>query len=167
MAREILEGDPLRILKPYLGHWDVPDDGDLVLTIDKIYKDDVKNQHGTETKPIIYFIEPDAKPMILNKTNRDSITKLHGRRTKSNDWHGCKVALYAGHEPKSADGYALRVRDYIPKETTAKCEQCRKPITAHGDFSVNKIVTMSKAKYGASLCWDCSVKRKEEGDGTE
>ncbi|MBO5630395.1 MAG: hypothetical protein J5965_15125 [Aeriscardovia sp.] len=161
MAREILEGDPLRILKPYLGHWDVPDDGDLVLTIDKIYKDDVKNQHGTETKPIIYFIEPDAKPMILNKTNRDSITKLHGRRTKTNDWHGCKVALYAGIEPKSADGYALRVRDYIPKETTAICEDCGRTIVAHGDYSVNKIVAMSKAKYGASLCWDCSVKRKE------
>ena len=70
MRRE-LEGDPLKILKPYLGHWDVPDEGDLVLTIDKIYEDEVKNQHGTEVKPIIYFMEPDAKPMILNKTNRD------------------------------------------------------------------------------------------------
>ena len=164
MAKELLEGDPLKILKPYLGHWDVPDDGDLVLTIDQIYKDDVKNQHGTETKPIIYFVEPTAKPMILNKTNRDMITKLHGRRTKSNDWHGCKIALYAGHEPKSADGYALRVRDYVPKETSVVCEECRRNIEAHGSYSVNKIVTMSKAKYGEALCWDCSVKRKEAED---
>ena len=164
MARELLEGDPLKILKPYLGHWDVPDDGDLILTIDKIYKDDVKNQHGTETKPVLYFIEPDAKPMILNKTNRDMITKLHGRRTKSNNWHGCKIALYAGHEPKSADGYALRVREHIPKETTAICESCGSVIEPHDGYSVNKIVTRSKARFGEALCWDCSVARMEAAE---
>ncbi len=164
MARELLEGDPLKILKPYLGHWDVPDDGDLILTIDQIYKDDVKNQHGTETKPVLYFIEPNTKPMILNKTNRDMITKLHGRRTKSNNWHGCKIALYAGHEPKSADGYALRVREYIPKETRAFCDNCGSEIEAHGSYSVNKIVTMSRAKYGQALCWECAQAKKEAAE---
>lgn len=162
MAKELLEGDPLKILKPYLGHWDVPDDGDLVLTIDKIYKDDVKNQHGTETKPIIYFIEPDTKPMILNKTNRDSITKLHGRRTKSNNWHGCKIALYAGHESKSADGFALRVRDYVPKETEVYCEDCGQLVTPHDGYSVNKIVLRSQALFGKNYCYDCSIRHKTE-----
>ncbi len=161
MARELLEGDPLKILKPYLGHWDVPDDGDLILTIDQIYKDDVKNQHGTETKPVLYFLERDAKPMILNKTNRDMITKVHGRRTRSNDWHGKRIALYVGNEPKSADGYALRVRDYEPRETKAFCDNCGCEIEAHGSYSVNKIVTMSKAKYGQALCWECAQARKE------
>ena len=164
MARELLEGDPLKILKPYLGYWDVPDDGDLILTIDEIYKDDVKNQHGTETKPVLYFIEPNTKPMILNKTNRDMITKLHGRRTKSNNWHGCKIALYAGHEPKSADGYALRIREYIPKETRPFCENCGSEIEAHGSYSVNKIVTMSRAKYGQALCWECAQAKKEAAE---
>lgn len=164
MARELLEGDPLKILKPYLGHWDVPDDEDLVLTIDAIYKDDVKNQHGTETKPVLYFMERDAKPMILNKTNRDAITKVHGRRTKANDWHGKRIALYVGNEPKSADGYALRVRDYAPKDTRVFCDKCGRLIESHEGCSANKIVTRSRARFGQALCWDCSIAEKEAAD---
>lgn len=158
--KKVLEGDPLKILKPYLGHWDVPEDGDLILTIKELYADEVKNQHGTEIKPIIYFEEPDTKPMILNKTNRDMITRLHGRRTKSNDWAGKKIALYAGRESKSPDGFALRVRETIPKEEHAVCENCGCMIERHGEYSVNKIVTMSKAKYGQCLCWECASAKK-------
>ena len=160
MARELFEGDPLRILKPYLGHWDVVGDEDLVLTIDELYTDEVKNQHGSEVKPIITFMEPNTKPMILNKTNRDSITKLHGRRTTSNTWHGKRIALYAGREPKSADGFALRVRDYIPKDTHVVCENCGVVIERHGDYSANKIVTLSREKYGRALCRECSLAEK-------
>ena len=165
MKRELI-GDPLRILKPYLGHWDVPDDGDLVLTIDKLYEDEVKNQHGTETKPIVYFMEPDAKPLILNKTNRDMITKLHGRRTKSNDWRGKKIALFAAPEPKSADGYALRVRPYLPKSKEIICEECGAVIT---DMVINGVKRSAKAiaangitRFNRELCWDCYQKAKSE-----
>lgn len=165
MRRE-LEGDPLKILKPYLGHWDVPDEGDLVLTIDKIYEDEVKNQHGTEVKPIIYFMEPDAKPMILNKTNRDSITKLHGRRTKSNNWHGKKIALYAAQESKSADGFALRIRPYLPKSNEIICEECGSVIT---DQVIDGVKRSAKAiaangitRFNKELCWDCYQRAKAE-----
>lgn len=164
MRRE-LEGDPLKILKPYLGHWDVPDEGDLVLTIDKIYEDEVKNQHGTETKPVIYWIE-DAKPMILNKTNRDSITKLHGRRTKSNNWHGKKIALYAAPESKSADGFALRIRPYLPKSNEIICEECGSVIT---DMVIDGVKRSAKAiaangitRFNKELCWDCYQRAKAE-----
>lgn len=165
MRRE-LEGDPLKILKPYLGHWDVPDEGDLILTIDKIYEDEVKNQHGTEVKPIIYFMEPDAKPMILNKTNRDSITKLHGRRTKSNNWHGKKIALYAAQESKSADGFALRIRPYLPKTNEIICEECGSVIT---DQVIDGVKRSAKAiaangitRFNRELCWDCYQRAKAE-----
>lgn len=160
----LLEGDPLRILKPYLGHWDVPDDGDLVLTIDELYSDEVKNEHGSEIKPIIYFREPDTKPMILNKTNRDSITRLYGKRTKTNDWSGKKIALYAAVESRSADGFALRVRPMIPKEDRVFCDNCGSLIEPHGSYSVNKIVAMSRAKYGEALCWECAKAKKEADD---
>lgn len=165
MRRE-LEGDPLKILKPYLGHWDVPDDGDLILTIDKIYEDEVKNQHGTEVKPIIYFMEPNTKPMILNKTNRDSITNLHGRRTKSNNWHGKKIALYAAHESKSADGYALRIKPYIPKSDELICEECGQVITEQmigGKMrSAKAIAANGITRFNKELCWDCYSRLKEQ-----
>ena len=56
---------------------------------------------------------------------------------------------------------ALRIRPYPPKETKAFCDNCGCEIEAHGSYSVNKIVTMSKAKYGQALCWECAQARKE------
>ena len=162
---EKLVGDPLKILKPYLGHWDVPDNDDLVLTIDEIYVEEIKNQRGSEDRPVIHFAEKGVKPMVLNKTNRDSIANLYGKRTVSNDWKGKKIALYAGREPKSADGLALRIRDYVPKTDEAVCEDCGsviKPVkTPSGNYTVNKIVTLSREKYGRTLCWDCCKEAKE------
>ena len=68
-----LKGDYRKFMdKSYLGAWDVPDDGDLILTIDKAARDDVKNERGTELKLTIHFVE-DYKPMILNATDRKSV----------------------------------------------------------------------------------------------
>ena len=50
MAKE-LTGDYRKFMdKNYLGAWDVPDEGDLILTIDRAARDDVKNERGTERK---------------------------------------------------------------------------------------------------------------------
>ena len=165
MKREI-EGDLRQVLKPYLGHWDVPEGGDLVLTIDKIYEEEVKNQHGTELKPVMYFREPDAKPMIVNKVNNDMITKLHGKSTKSNTWAGKKIALYEAKEPKSADGLALRIRDYLPKQDELYCEVCGELITDHeADGNVYKakaIAHNAKTKFNQYMCWDCAHAAAEQ-----
>ena len=167
MKRKI-EGDLRQVLKPYLGHWDVPENGDLVLTIDEIYEEEIKNQHGTEVKPVMYFQEPDAKPMIVNKTNNDSITRVLGKRTKSNNWHGKKIALYEGKEPKSADGLALRVRDYAPKSDVLFCEECGTEITDHEadgkTYKAKAIANNAFTKYKRYLCFDCAAKeaRREE-----
>lgn len=165
MKKEI-EGDLRQVLKPYLGHWDVPEGGDLVLTIDKIYEEEVKNQHGTEQKPVMYFREPGVKPMIVNKTNNDAITKVHGKRTKTNNWSGKKIALYEAEESRSADGYALRVRPYAPKTDVLVCEDCGADITdvvADGKtFRAKVIANKALTDFGRYLCYDCALKAKEE-----
>lgn len=161
---ERLTGDYRKYLdKNYLGAWDVPDDGDLILTIDHAERNEVQNERGKETKTVLYFKE-DYKPMILNKVNPDSISKALGS-TKLEDWEGKRIAIFS--EKVNAFGGvkdALRVRPYPPKETDVFCEDCGQKIAVHGSYSVNKIVTMSRAKYGADLCWDCAMKRKEAGD---
>jgi hypothetical protein len=158
---ERLTGDYRKFMdKNYLGSWDVPDGEDLILTIDHAARDDVKNERGSERKLTIHFVE-DYKPMILNATNSKAITAAHGS-SKVEDWAGKKIAIYTTKVTAfGGTTDALRIRTTAPKVVEAICEDCGKTITAHGDYSVNKIVTMSKAKYGASLCWDCSVKRKE------
>lgn len=157
---ERLTGDYRKYLdKNFLGAWDVPDDGDLILTIDHAERNEVQNERGKETKTVLYFVE-DYKPMILNKVNPDSISKALGS-TKIEDWEGKRIAIFS--EKVNAFGGvkdALRVRPYAPKETRAFCDNCGMQIEPHGNYSVNKIVTMSKAKYGQCLCWDCAQARK-------
>ena len=165
MKKEI-EGDLRQVLKPYLGHWDVPEGGDLVLTIDRIYEEEIRNQHGTEIKPVMYFREPGVKPMIVNKTNNDSITRLHGKRTKSNNWSGKKIALYEAPEPKSADGLALRVRDYLPKTNEIICEDCGAVVTDREvdgkTYKAKTIANNAFTKFDRYLCYDCAKKAAEE-----
>lgn len=163
---ERLTGDYRRDLdKPYLGHWDIGSEQDLILTIDHMEKQDIKSQRGTEKKTVIIF-KDHPKPMILNVINRKSIAKALGSPNYE-DWEGQRIALYEGKEPKADDGFAIRVREYAPKVEEAFCEDCGELITAHGNYSVNKIVTMTKAKYGAALCWDCAKLRKEAEDAKD
>lgn len=163
MAKE-LTGDYRRFMdKNYLGAWDVPDEGDLILTIDRAARDDVKNERGTERKLTIHFIE-DYKPMILNATNAKAISEALGS-TKVETWQGQRIAIYT--QKVTAFGGttdALRVRPYAPKETHAICENCGCVIEKHDNYSVNKIVTMSKSKYGQALCWECAMARKEASE---
>ena len=116
---ERLTGDYRKYLnKNFLGAWDVPEDGDLILTIDHAERNEVQNERGKETKTVLYFKE-DYKPMILNKVNPDSISKALGS-THIEDWEGKRIAIFS--EKVNAFGGlkdALRVRPYPPKETRA------------------------------------------------
>lgn len=158
---ERLTGDFRKFMdKNYLGSWDVPDDGDLILTIKRAARDDVKNERGSEKKLTIHFVE-DYKPMILNATNSKAISAAYGS-TKVEDWEGKRIAIHT--EKVTAFGGttdALRIRPYPPRETKVFCEDCGSEIIKHGNYSVNKIVTMSRDKYGLALCWDCAMARKE------
>ena len=156
-----LTGDYRKFMdKNYLGSWDVPDGEDLVLTIDRAARDDVKNERGTERKLTLHFVE-DYKPMILNATNAKAISEATGS-TKVETWSGQRVAIYTTKVTAfGGTTDALRIRNYPPKETKAFCDNCGSAIEPHGSYSVNKIVTMSKAKYGQTLCWDCASARKE------
>lgn len=157
---EWLSGDFRKDLnKEYLGHWDLPEGEDLVVTIEGVKMGTVRNQRGSENKPILHFKE-DVKPLILNVINQKNITKALGS-PKRELWRGKKIALYEGREPKADDGLAVRIRDTAPRVTEEYCDDCGSLIERHGDYSVNKIVMMTEAKYGRRLCWNCALKAKE------
>lgn len=160
-----LTGDFRKFMdKNFLGAWDVPDDGDLILTIDHAEQNDVKNERGSERKLTLHFRERDYKPMILNTTNAKAIAKAYGTH-KVEMWEGKKVAIYSAKVTAfGGTTDALRIREYPPRDETAFCEECGQEIKRHGDYSVNKIVTMTESKYGRKLCWDCAKKAKEEAE---
>ena len=160
-----LTGDYRKYMdKNYLGSWDIPEGEDLILTISNVEQDDVKNERGSERKLTIHFAE-DYKPLIMNATNCDRITKAYGS-PKVEDWVGKRIALTTEKVPAFGSVKdAVRIRPYPPRVTEAFCDECGQKIERHGEYSVNKIVQLSKAKYGKCLCWDCSMKAKEESDG--
>jgi len=156
-----LTGDYRKYMdKNFLGAWDIPEGDDLVLTISDVEQNEVKNERGSERKLTIHFAE-DYKPLIMNATNCDRITKAYGS-PKVEDWVGKRIALTTEKVPAFGSVKdAVRIRPYPPRETEAFCDECGQKIERHGDYSVNKIVQLSKAKYGKCLCWDCSMKAKE------
>ena len=160
-----LTGDYRKYMdKNYLGSWDIPEGEDLILTISNVEQDDVKNERGSERKLTIHFAE-DYKPLIMNATNCDRITKAYGS-PKVEDWVGKRIALTTEKVPAFGSVKdAVRIRPYPPRVTEAFCDECGQKIERHGEYSVNKIVQLSKAKYKKCLCWDCSMKAKEESDG--
>lgn len=162
---ERLTGDFRKYMdKNYLGSWDVPEGEDLILTVDHCERNEVQNERGSEKKLVMYFKETGYKPMILNTVNSEAISEAYGSK-RVEDWEGKKIAITT--EKVKAFGSmkdALRIRPYKPKVTEAFCEECGAEIERHGDYSINKIVMMTEARYGKKLCWNCAKRAKEAGD---
>lgn len=71
---------------------DIPDDGNLILTIEVVRLESVGQGDDASDKPVVYFRETD-KGLVLNKTNATTITGLYGPET--DDWIGKKIALFS------------------------------------------------------------------------
>ena len=87
--------------KNYLGHWDLPEKKDLILTIKSAQWEEVENpilKKGDpkkfESHKVIRF-EEDFKPLICNQTNAQSIIKSTGKKYME-DSIGQKIQLYIG-----------------------------------------------------------------------
>lgn len=82
--------------KNYLGHWDLPEGKDLILTIESAKWEEVKNPiiNKSEAKRVVRFKE-DVKPFICNQGNAQSIIKSTGVKYME-DSTGQKIQLYIG-----------------------------------------------------------------------
>lgn len=152
--------------KSFLGSWDVPETGDLVLTVDYVDRDEVQNDRGKEKKLTIHFKENGYKPMICNTTNAKAISKAYGS-TKVEDWVNKKIAIYKA--TISAFGQTqecLRVREYPPKTDEIYCECCGELIedtTIDGKtFKAKAIANNAMTKFGKYLCYSCAAEAKKE-----
>lgn len=152
--------------KPYLGAWDIPENGELVLTIKSVSTDKVMNESRKEEEKMLISFSDAKKPMICNVTNAKAISKATGS-TFIEDWTGARIILYATEVSAFGDTRdAIRVRPYAPKldATNLVCADCGKPISDHGKFSATNIAESSRGTYGRTLCWDCAQKAKEKAD---
>lgn len=82
--------------KNYLGHWDLPESGEMVVTIESAQWEAVTNPitNKTESKRVIRFKEK-IKPMICNQTNAQSIVRATGVKFME-DSSGQSICLFVG-----------------------------------------------------------------------
>lgn len=108
--------------KNYLGHWDLPNGNDMILTINSAKWEEVKNPiiNTSEAKRVIRFIEPNIKPFICNETNAQSILKSTAQGYME-DCEGLKIKLYQSQvKVKGQYVDCLRVKEVSQSELVTK-----------------------------------------------
>lgn len=153
----------------YLGKQHFGPDEKKNVTIADLEEQVVENaqKRTKEVKRILYFEEPDVKPLILNSTNGKRIANLLDSPYKE-DWVGRRITLWIdpsvpnNFDPDNPGG--VRVWKTLPIVETAICADCHKEIKPASGYSVNKIVKRSQALFGLDLCMDCAKKRKEAAE---
>lgn len=116
----------------YLAKDDVGEDG-VILTIKGFKTETIKGDNGDEEKIVMYFEEPDFKPMIVNRTNAQLISIATGAAV-AGEARGKKVVVYndptisfggkitggirikkvAGTPRQAADDSVANIKDDIP-----------------------------------------------------
>ena len=118
--------------KNYLGHWDLPEGRDVILTIKSAQWEEVKNPiiNTSEAKRVIRFEEPKIKPFICNETNSQSILRST-KQAYMEDCQGLKIKLYLSQvNVKGEKVDCLRIREIAQSEMQPKhvTEEQRKEI---------------------------------------
>jgi len=111
----------------WLKSGDIPEDSDMLLTIARVEVETVGQGDEAEQKPVIYFDETE-KGMVLNKTNADTISKLHTPET--DNWIGKRIALFATEvDFAGKQTLALRVRLRAPQISKPAAIKPSDPVT--------------------------------------
>ena len=98
----------------YLGAYSLMDGqtSEMVVTIDKVIIEDVKNEKGSDQCKVAYI--KGQKPLILNATNCKIITKIYDT-PYIEDWSGKQITHYVAKIKAFGDTLdALRIKPKIP-----------------------------------------------------
>lgn len=151
----------------YLGAEDIDPGTEPILTIDGIWNGMVTLHHGKENKDVMTFSEKTTpglkhvRPLIVNKTNRDTLKKLFGNVT-AETLVGKKIQLFIdphARDPETGsvrDG--IRIRPDAPKVAEIRCAACKQLVTSANGMSPAQLVAYTKKKYGVEMCAACATK---------
>lgn len=144
----------------YLGAYAFDRGEEKVGTIRDVRTEMVPGADGKkELCTIVYFGEKDLKPLILNKTNAKTITKLYDTGFVD-EWVGKKIKMVVRNIKAFGEMMeAVRIKNEIPEKKNAapiKCADCGKTIQAVGGYSAESIAKINKGRYGRELCAECS-----------
>lgn len=142
----------------YLASWDLDDlpDRELVLEIGEIVDEVVFTGGAYEVCTVMYFTNTQAKPMILNMTNKKTLCKLHG--TKDTEELRGKPVIIGVDQVRVFGGIydALRIRLRLPQtDSGPACEVCGKEIPLISGLTSVQTAAYLKRKRGKCECVDC------------
>lgn len=99
----------------YIGAYSLEDGKDLTVSIEKVIREMVTGDGGKKEECTVAYLV-GQKPLILNRTNSKTITKIYNS-PYIEDWAGKKITLYATTTRVAGETVeCLRIRPTIPKE---------------------------------------------------
>ena len=148
----------------YLGAYALQPGEEIIVTIKDFKQENVMGTGGSkELKTIITFTE-NVKPMVLNRTNAKTITKLFGTPYME-QWKGKKIQIFVESGIKAfgetVDG--IRVRPFHPKVDKPICVACKQEIQAFNGRSPQALASYTQQKYGKILCPEYAKKEADNG----
>ena len=147
----------------YIGSYAFEPGEEKPVTIKTVGPEEVQNPDGGKESCIVaHFVQPE-KPLILNKTNADMISKVWGT-PYIEDWAGKKITLKVKKVSAFGDMVdAVRVSKDRPMDDVIICEICGKPIMSAAGRTAKEIAAATKTKYGKMICVECAKKEAKNG----
>lgn len=138
-----------KLINPnYIGVYSLKNGEDLDVTIEKVVREQVVSTGGKKEECTVAYLI-GQKPLILNRTNSKTITKLFNS-PYIEDWVGKKITLFSSTTKLAGEIVeCLRIRDIAPKlpelkANTEEFEKCKKGIK--NGYTIAQI----KTKYSVS-----------------
>ena len=145
--------------KRFLGAWDVPEGGLVILTLSGVGQEEVIGEAGKRSMCMIaYFL--DGKPMVLNATNCGALEKVF-RSPYIEFWRG-PIEIYADKNVRFGNKVVegLRIKPYPPRVQSQACADRGQLIMEEADKTTAQIAAYTTRRYGRCLCVSCAVKEK-------
>lgn len=152
-----------RLINPdYLGAYSLDSGQDMVLTIRSVKREMITGTGGKQEECTVCRWEEEQKPMILNRTNCKTISKVCGS-PYIEKWAGHRIQIYATTTRMGGETVeCLRIRDKAPEEVKIPCEECGVMIAPAFKMSATQLAAYTKKKYGKALCAECAQAKKEQ-----
>lgn len=142
----------------YLGVYALKPGQDLVVQIASVNQEEIfnPNTHKKEVCIVAHFSNKDVKPMVLNVTNCNMISRIYGT-PYIEDWVGKYISIYikSGIQAFGGTVDGLRIRNRIPTTEKFYCEDCQKEIVGQSGRTAAELVEIAIRNAGRKLCVDC------------
>lgn len=152
----------------YLGGYSFNPGEELVATISSVAVETVVGVGGKKEDCTVIRFAEDMKPLIMNKTNGKSISKVAGS-PYTEDWAGVKIQMYFDPSVKFGKETTggIRVRETAPREERYVCRNCGTVIEDFNGTKARVVAEHTRKAYGKVLCPECATKAKAEKEAKE